>query len=242
MGVPVPVKDKNGVWQYGESGDLWPVQPGDIWEAGPALLACGDLQRGAALELMKDQPIALFYSDPPWDPGNARSFRTKAGVNTGPVDFNNLLFKVVEAAQLSKGEVYLEMGKRYADELAKIVIGMRGQLVGRWGITYYKKHPMVLFQFDFHGSSVMTTGSSPEGMDDEDTPSWAISRGTKLGDMVADCCMGRGLTCRSAVTNGRRFIGTELHPRRLAVAIQWLSEQGFTPKKVGELSCMKEGK
>lgn len=228
-----------GGWAYGDAGDRWAVQVGDIWEAGPALLGCGDLQKGAGLELFTGRSIDLFYADPPWDPGNARSFRTKAGLPSGAVDFPDLLTRVVEVAKLTTGDVYLEMGKRYADKLAELVASKGGVQVGRWSITYYRKNPMVLFQFDFGKGERGTLISSAEGMDDENTPTWAIERSTEPGDTVADCCTGRGLTCRSAVQAGRKFIGTELNPRRLAVVVDWLAQNGYQPKKVGELTSMR---
>lgn len=232
----------NGGWAYGDAGDKWQVKPGDIWEAGPAILACGDLQRGAATELFKNVKIDLFYSDPPWDPGNAKSFRTKAGLNEPgvKVNFPDLLIKVVEIARQSSGDTYLEMGKKNAELLEELVKFGGGRMINRWDITYYKKNPMVLFQFVFEGAVQRGFTGSASGMDDGDTPMWAIARSTSPGDLVADTCTGRGLTMRSAVEQGRRFIGTELNPRRLAVAIDWMAQHGHAPMKVGELACMKE--
>lgn len=230
----------SGGWAYGDAGDRWPVQPGDVWEAGPALLACGDLQKGAGREFFRDRHIDLLYADPPWDAGNAKSFRTKAGLTGAEVvDFPDLLLKVLEVAKLADGDVYLEMGKKNAEELAFMVKAHGGVQVARWPITYYRKNPMVLFQFGFSSRPPRGLVGTADGMDDANTPTWAIERSTAPNDVVADCCTGRGLTCRSAVLLGRRFLGTELNPRRLAVAIDWLHQQGHQPKKVGELQSMR---
>jgi len=35
-----------------------------------------------------------------------------------------------------------------------------------------------------------------------------------------DACTGKGLTTQAALQTGLRFVGTELHPRRLAWAIK----------------------
>lgn len=42
-------------------------------------------------------------------------------------------------------------------------------------------------------------------------------------ECIGDLCMGRGLVGRHAVMAGRRFVGTELNPKRLAVLIEWIA-------------------
>ena len=44
-------------------------------------------------------------------------------------------------------------------------------------------------------------------------------------ECIADPLMGQGLTGRSAYLNGKRFVGTELNPKRLAVLVDWLNKQ-----------------
>ena len=43
---------------------------------------------------------------------------------------------------------------------------------------------------------------------------------------VADLCTGQGLTAVAAYKLGKRFLGTELNPRRLAVAIDKVNKLG----------------
>jgi predicted RNA methylase len=48
----------------------------------------------------------------------------------------------------------------------------------------------------------------------------------EIFECVADLCMGRGLTGISAYKLGKKFVGTELNKRRLAVLIDKTSQMG----------------
>jgi len=43
---------------------------------------------------------------------------------------------------------------------------------------------------------------------------------------MGDLCMGQGLVGLAAHAAGKPFVGTELNPRRLAVLLQKLAQQG----------------
>ena len=67
-------------WTYASSGgEEYPVQDGDLWTAGPHRIACGDLERGDALDLLHNLKALpdIVYTDPPWNAGNAASFRRR---------------------------------------------------------------------------------------------------------------------------------------------------------------------
>lgn len=52
----------------------------------------------------------------------------------------------------------------------------------------------------------------------------------RKGDL-GDFCMGRGLVALAAAKNGRKFFGTELNPKRLAVCVERLEKTGIYRKK-----------
>ena len=224
-------------WKYGDAGDRWPVKVGDIWQAGPHMLACGDIEQGAAVELVmkaRECPV-MTYVDPPYTPALATGFRTKAGVPR-KVDFQALMRDIIRAVGITKGPVLMEMGRQYADEVTALVEQDGGIVVSRWDITYFKKNPAVLLQLGFGHREPM--GDLFSGMDDELTPTVAIAAGSTPDALVFDPCTGRGGTCRAAHQLSRRFLGLELHPRRLACALDWLHNHGLQPERVGALESM----
>lgn len=223
-------------WRYGDAGDRWPVAPGEVWRAGPHLMACGDIEQPESIVWINGSPApAMVYVDPPWGAGNARSFRTKAGVGR-PVDFDTFLGHLFDAVSRTTGPIFMEMGNAHTSRLV-LAAQQRGlSILDHWAITYYGKHPCSLFAF-VKRDSLLTPRAGFTGLDDEETPAAAISLYSQRGDLVLDPCTGRGLTALSADAHGRRFLGLELHPRRLAVTLDALHHQsGHQPERAGNLS------
>ena len=223
------------VWTYGNAGDRWPVAPGDVWKAGEHVLACGDIENGAGEELVRTHGVPdLVYTDPPWTPALATGFRTKAGVPR-QVDFEGLLERLVSVvSSCALGPVFIEMGLRWADRLSGMVQAAGGWEVRRWPITYYRTKPAVLLLFSF-GWDAPCDRLDFTGLDDEHTPMAALDYYGYEGALVLDPFAGRGLTSEAANNKGCRFLGLELHPRRLAVALAMLAECGLPPIKIGNL-------
>jgi hypothetical protein len=218
--------------------DRYPVAPGDVWVAGPHILACGDFERGAgeAVVWRTGSPSVFCYSDPPWDSGIARNFRTQAGVGCA-VDFQALLTRFLLLVQrVSPALSLVEMGCKETPRLAGLAVASGATVLADWPISYYMRSPARLLALTWAPPAtrpVLTM--NPGGMDDEHTPAFAVEHLTKLDDWVFDPCMGRGLTLRAAHTLGRRAVGLELVPRRLSCALSWLADQGLKPEKVGVL-------
>lgn len=168
----------------------------------------------------------MIYCDPPWDTNNINAFMTKAGLqaNREFEGFCDVLFD--EIAGLKVPVCYLEIGARklsvFQAELRCIY-----PHVQTWEVTYYRKNRSYLVR----GGFVPTT-TDFTGIDDMYTPQIAMEAETC--SCVADLCMGRGLTGLTAYKLGKRFVGTELNKRRLAVLIdnvareggQWIKEDG----------------
>lgn len=218
---------------YGNAGDRWPVQVGDVWQAGPHTLACLDLETPLAERFYASvNRVAMVYSDPPWSTGNAKCFRTKAGLGSDGVTLERLWSRILELMlpRLGQGDLYLEIGSQHRDDVAAWLAHRGRAVTETWPIVYYRKHPCWLLRSRLTPRS---ESGSPEGLDDTKTPAWAVSASTSDGDLVCDPCTGRGLTAVAAHQSGRRFVGTELHPRRLAVALDRLHKLGLTPRRIG---------
>lgn len=231
---------ETGVWQYGEAGDRYQVQSGDIWAVGKHRLVCGDLEQGDVVRRAVDQlgiSPAMGYTDPPYNTNLATGFRTKAGM-PAKVQFTNFLEKLIAAQAVVKGDFYIEMGNKTVDQLKLALKRAGAGVYDHWDITYGRTSPAALVRCNW-GTSEIGSGLLPmfANMDDEITPSAAIAASSAEGDYVLDACLGRGLTATTAHKHGRWILGTELHPRRMAVSIERLVKLGAgDAEKIGVLN------
>ena len=69
-------------------------------------------------------------------------------------------------------------------------------------------------------------------MDEENIIEWVCAN--EEYDCIGDLCMGRGLVGTNAYKNGRRFVGTELNPKRLAVLLERIDKMGGRYQIVGD--------
>jgi len=230
-------------WKYGDAGDLYPMERGQVWHVNEAYFAVGDLEENDALKFLEFMEKTLeivptaFYSDPPWDKGNAKSFRTKAfgKENSRAVDFvGSLLPRIVEACRTSCDMFAIEMGDKHVEDLVTELMKQGANGTSIAPITYYKKHPCRIVCGTFGSTSVQAVEASEfAGMDDEDTPGIFI-RPLALNTVVFDCCVGQGLTCMVADGLGHRSMGMELNPRRAACGVKHIVDTtGFQPELVG---------
>ena len=209
------------IWKYSGGHDKYPVAAGQIWRVGNHLFLCGDLESDSLLDnALRTQTPSLIYVDPPWNNGNGRSFRTKAGVDGEQgraVDIATLIRLAIKPAADNHLLAFVEGGRKESAMVSKIIEDMGGVVGHIWNITYYGEKPCVVFAADFR-SSPINDYPNLEGMDDELTP-YAVLNHYKP-ELVLDTCAGRGLTARSAERLGLKSITHELSPYRMAEAIQ----------------------
>lgn len=203
---------------YGDSWEKYPIQDGESWadnKAGSLVTVC-DITKEIPAHMMA---VDMIYSDPPWSIGNVNSFYSKAGVDYyqhGFKEFSAAFFSRI--AEIAPSVCYLEIGKQHLS-LFQMKLSELYPVIQTWNILYYKKNPCFLLR----------GGSTPQdydftGLDDTKTPEAAIRAENPL--CVADLCTGQGLTAVSAYRLGKRFVGTELNRRRLAVAIERVNKLG----------------
>jgi hypothetical protein len=205
-------------WLYGDSWEKYPIESGEIWT---------ECKTGSSLsvyDIMDGLPQFIYdadmiYSDTPWNLGNITAFYTKAELEYRVFSFSEFTSKLFEhIAHIKPNICYLEIGKQ---NFGLFVENMQSlfPVVQDWDIVYYKKNPNKLIRggyekqiFDFSGK------------DDALTPLLAMEN--ENFNCVADVCMGRGGTAMAAYSLKKRFVGTELNKRRLAVAIENVSKAG----------------
>lgn len=228
---------------YGNAHDMWPVEVGQLWKVGPHQLLCEDFHQGdpkSYNRIIKIHPD-MVYCDPPWDPGNAKSFRTKAGVPDPSLDFREFMKLLIGYWKNCKGYVVYEMGAKWNKEVQDMIGEAGGTVLNEWPIYYFRRgnnpgRPCILVRCTWNEDLANKGPEYPkheppvdeegEGLNDDKTPLWAIENFSQKGDVVADYCTGKGCTAWSADQLDRVFVGTELHPRRMANAIAKLVYSG----------------
>ena len=209
--------DKYDQLTYGDAWELYPVQRGDVWSVGNARFMCGDAetQDWQRFSQMITTP-SVVYVDPPWGPGNATSFRRKASAD-GKASYPELLARLSQLVKRCSGSVFIEMGLRWVSTLDHAMQGAGATLRDRWQITYYRKSPSILSRYTFRGDDGFSRDLS--GQDDSRTP-YLVLEQYSPGAVVLDTMCGQGLTALAAIQAGHQFWGFELHPRRMASALQ----------------------
>ena len=216
-------------WDYGDAGDKYPLQKGEVWRVGNHWLTvldhadAGEPSRRylGFLAARGVKPDAVFV-DPPWDRGNARAFRTKAFGESEAVDFDGLITSVLAAVSASGVRVFtVEMGVRNADAVcAAIASAFPGFAVDTVGGLYYKKKPCVYIVAGDESRMVNACATQIMSLNDTEAPmAFALACGCPV---LYHPCMGRGLMATTAQKIGISSVGSELNPRRLAVTVDLL--------------------
>lgn len=193
---------------------------------GPHRLLCGDITRGAVPALMGEDLADVVYSDPPWGPGNQQYWHTHNKRGSVPqTDWPGFLRAFCCAcAAFARAEapVFVEMGERWAEDLAR-AMAQEGLLLQReWSITYGSPpRPNRLLLFGLHDHPI-DLGSDRHG---PPVTARILEAIVRPGMLVLDPCTGKGMTARNAHRLGGHFRGCELNPRRLAITEAWLCRQ-----------------
>lgn len=205
-------------WNYGDSWEKYPIEPGELWRERKtgSMVMVHDLFDGLPAHMREAD---LIYCDPPWNTGNINSFYTKAGIQQTREfqSFADLLFTSIMA--IYPGVCYIEIGKQ---NLALFEARLKElyPYTQTWPVTYYKRNRSYLVRGSLWGH----TGVDFTDMDDMDTPRAAMA--SEPFECAGDLCTGRGLTGITAYQLGKRFVGTELNKRRLAVLIDEAAKLG----------------
>lgn len=211
-------------WNYDGSWDRYPIKPGERWNVGGNSIV-------AQWDIMQPLPswmrAEVVFVDPPWGLGNLNTFYTKAqrtdkhGSYTPFVDavFRSLVNTHAHTA-------YIEMGVKYAGDIQKRLEALF-PVVQSWNVVYYKKHPCVILR-----GGQRATAANYTGMDEMDVIG-AVAANEEY-NTIADFCMGRGGVGVAAFKAGRRFVGTELNPKRLACLLTKVVALGGTVARIEE--------
>lgn len=229
-----------------ESHQLYPVEPGDVWRVGNGVYVCGDIEEGYLdiLDGYLPEPIDLIYSDPPWNAGNARWWRTHAGVELGrTVDWEAFYDRILDfISGHAPQHVFLEMSVAntpwLTDRSAKYGLAHSGSEA--WTCYYGApvnvgngearvRRPNSLLHF-----GPFLPGLNPEGMRGSEMTRHVFGHAHVFGGTAIDPCIGKGMTARIAHEFGMTSCGLELSPERLAVTLHWLDRKYGDARKSDE--------
>ena len=169
----------------------------------------------------------LIFVDPPWNLGNLNSFYTKAGRTDYKTDFIVFYKRLFECiAEINPKICYVEIGKEY---LADFIFEMRKLYlsVTFYNSTYYHKKDNLCYIIRGSGKRQKLP---LDYMDEEDIIGWICKN--EDYNCIGDLCMGKGLVGVNAYKNKRKFVGTELNHKRLAVLLKKLTEMGAIYKVI----------
>ena len=206
-------------WNYGDAFKRFPVGPEAIEFEDGSVLQAHDIFNELP-DFMKKADV--IFTDAPWNLRNIKSFYTKAEIEFPAIfdflEFTDRLFECIK--EVNPRVCYLEIGKEY---LADYIMRMKQlyKCVTFYNTTYYHKKENLCYIVQ--GSNKRKNWHY-DWMDEEDVI-YKIAENENC-DCIGDFCMGRGLVALAATKNGKRFVGTELNPKRLAVTLERLYEIG----------------
>jgi hypothetical protein len=186
---------------------------------------------------MKELPDFMLeadtiFVDPPWNEGNAKTFYTKAD-QLPPLYFNFVKFSETlfeRIGEIGPKFLFIEMGKewlgRYLEECR-----LRYRYVTFYNSTYYKKRENKCYVIHATNDAKRRRYKALEDMDEAAIIEWLCAN--HQYECIGDLCMGRGLVGKHAFLNGKRFVGTELNPKRLAVLVDFITQKS---KKASQFS------
>lgn len=162
-----------------------------------------------------------LFIDPPWNIGNVNTFYTKADLDHKGFDFlyfTEQLFKNID--KISPKFLFLEMGKEYLSEYLS-ECKKRYKYVTFYNSTYYHNKNNKCYVIHATNNFKHRKYKELEDMDEERIIEWLCKNHDYK--CIGDLCMGRGLVGKNAYINNKKFVGTELNKKRLAVLVDYIT-------------------
>lgn len=204
-------------YRYGDSWERYPIEPGEVWGLpNGSRVAVHDICESLPDWLRAD----LLFVDPPWSLGNLNCFYTKAGRTDYHRDFErfaDILFQRIK--EIGPAVAYIEIGNQAVGQWTMRLAG-QFRYVQSWSMRYYHKHPTNLLRGSHWGPI------DYDFSDLDESQCIVLLTQMEIYRTIADPCMGRGLVGLAAYRARRRFVGTELNKRRLAVLLDRLGKVG----------------
>lgn len=159
-----------------------------------------------------------IFSDPPCSKGNLRSFYTKAEIDQQNKEFSAFQERFFECVdQIKPLLLVLETFKANHEAFLEMVKA-RYQNVKVFDSMYYRNKKNHCYIIVASNDEIDPEFDKIDGMDEEDVIEWLCLYAPF--SCIGDLCMGKGLVGFYANKYGRKFVGTELNKKRLAVLLE----------------------
>jgi hypothetical protein len=172
-------------------------------------------------EFMKEADT--IFIDPPWNIGNVNTFYFKADRQYVKLDFIHfseiLLNRIIE---ISPRTLFIEMGKQFLGWYLERCKEMY-KYVTFYNSTYYKKNQNKCYVIQATNISKVRRYKELEDQDEQDIIEWICKN--HQYECIGDLCMGMGLVGKYAYLSGKKFVGTELNKKRLALLVDFIRKQ-----------------
>lgn len=164
-----------------------------------------------------------LFVDPPWNTGNYKSFYTKADMKNENMTFEDMTDVLFDRiGQIHPETLFLEMGKENLSWCMERIRTMY-RFITFYNSTYFHKSANKCYVIHATNDGKLKRHKPLEDMDEESIIHWICKNHPY--SCIGDLCMGRGLVGKYAYMNGKRFVGTELNERRLAVLVDFIRQR-----------------
>lgn len=208
-------------WTYGNKIKDFPIDVGDVYRLPDgSALSLFDIVTGGSLPDYFKGADCIFI-DPPGNTGCVKSYYKKAGIDCPVQNFTDLAEVIKRRiAEINPERIFVEAFAQNQKYLLNIVQTLF-PCVKVYNATYYHKP-------DCKCTIIQGTQEEEdygfEGMDEWDVV-YKLCRDVKF-NCIADFFMGQGLVAEAAFTAGKKFVGSDMNPNRLAVGISIVDKIG----------------
>lgn len=208
---------KKNNWEYGELYKKFDMS--GIIEVGGGKLKVHDIFEPLP-EFMKEADC--IFCDPPCSLGNINSFYTKADRVDWQMSFMPFAERLFECIdEINPKILFLEIFKSNYD-LFLAEVKSRYKYVKILNSTYYHNQKNKCWVFAASNEPLPKIVETFEGLDEENIVE-KICQNIPF-NCIGDLCMGMGVVGWNAFKNGKKFVGTELNKKRLAVLVDKIKQ------------------
>ena len=200
-------------WEYGEFYKQYNMD-GEI-HIGTGIVKVHDIFNPVP-DFMKSADV--IFSDPPYNKSALNGYYTKAGIDEKPDSFESFFYRFIEVVDIiSPRLVCLEVGVAQADDYIRVLSEMYKESAVKNSYYYGNKNQKCKILF-FSNDKLPACIEKMGFMDEEKVIAYLCEN--LDFECIADPCMGKGLVGYYANKFGKKFVGTELNPKRLAVCCE----------------------